>query len=159
VAGHHFRAGVIAVVRRADGDVMAFERADKPGHWQLPQGGLERGESPVEALWRELEEETGLGPADVELIGEPSEWLIAEWPIEVVGDGARLGQVHRWFELLVRDEAVEPRPDGREFRAWKWVAPAWLVDNVVEFKRPAYRQVLGGEPRASSSERSIRRGG
>jgi len=158
VAGHHFRAGVIAVVRRADGHVMAFERADKPGQWQLPQGGLERGEQPEEALWRELEEETGLGPADVELVGEPSDWIVAPWPLDVVRDGARLGQVHRWFELLVRDESIEPRPDGREFRAWKWVEPAWLVANVVEFKRPGYRQVLGGEPSESSSERTIRRG-
>jgi putative (di)nucleoside polyphosphate hydrolase len=144
VAGHHFRAGIIAVVRRADGQVMAFERADKPGQWQLPQGGLERGEQPVEALWRELGEETGLSPDDVELVGEPSEWLVAEWPADVVGTGGRLGQIHRWFELRPRADDVEPRPDGREFRAWRWVDPAWLVDNVVAFKRPAYRQVLGG---------------
>jgi putative (di)nucleoside polyphosphate hydrolase len=144
VAGHHFRAGIIAVVRRADGQVMAFERADNPGQWQLPQGGLERGEQPVEALWRELGEETGLGPDDVELVGEPSEWLVAEWPADVVGTGGRLGQIHRWFELRPRADDVAPRPDGREFRAWRWVEPAWLVDNVVAFKRPAYRQVLGG---------------
>src|SRR5687767_13981343 len=58
MAGHHFRAGVVAVVRRADGRVLAFERADLPGQWQLPQGGLDRGESPEQAAWRELEEET-----------------------------------------------------------------------------------------------------
>ena len=144
MAGHHFRAGIIAVVRRADGHVMAFERADKPGQWQLPQGGLERGEQSVEALWRELGEETGLGPDDVELVGEPSEWIVAEWPADVVGTGGRLGQIHRWFELRPHDESVEPSPDGREFRAWRWVEPAWLVENVVAFKRPAYRQVLGG---------------
>ncbi len=159
MAGHHFRAGVIALVRRADGQVMAFERVDKPGEWQLPQGGLERGEQPVDALWRELGEETGLGPADVELVGEPSEWLVAEWPADVVGTGGRLGQIHRWFELRPRDDDIVPHPDGREFRAWKWVDPAWLVANVVEFKRPAYRRVLGPEPGESSSERAIRRGG
>jgi putative (di)nucleoside polyphosphate hydrolase len=144
VAGHHFRAGVVAVVRRADGQVMAFERADQPGHWQLPQGGLDRGERPIDALWRELGEETGLGPADVELVGEPSEWLVAEWPSDVVGDGGRLGQIHRWFELRVRTDAVQPRPDGHEFRDWKWVSPSWLVDHVVPFRQPAYRRVRGG---------------
>ncbi len=123
---------------------MAFERADQPGHWQLPQGGLNRGERPVAALWRELGEETGLGKADVEMVGEPSEWLVAEWPADVVGDGGRLGQIHRWFELRARDDAVEPRPDGREFRDWKWVSPAWLVEHVVPFRQPAYRRVLGG---------------
>jgi putative (di)nucleoside polyphosphate hydrolase len=144
VPGHHFRAGVVAVVRRADGQVMAFERTAPQGQWQLPQGGLDRGERPVDALWRELGEETGLGPDDVELVGEPSDWIVAEWPQDVVGDGGRLGQVHRWFELRVRDEDVTPQPDGREFRAWRWVEPGWLVEHVVEFKRPAYRQVLGG---------------
>jgi putative (di)nucleoside polyphosphate hydrolase len=144
VPGHHFRAGIVAVVRRSDGDVMAFERADQKGQWQLPQGGLERGESPVEAAWRELGEETGLGPDEVELVGEPSEWIVAEWPTEVVREGARLGQIHRWFEFRIRRDDVEPKPDGREFRAWKWVSPQWLVDNVVAFRQPGYARVLGG---------------
>ena len=60
VAGHNFRAGIVAVVRRGDGRIMAFERVDSPGQWQLPQGGLERGETPEQAAWRELGEETGL---------------------------------------------------------------------------------------------------
>jgi putative (di)nucleoside polyphosphate hydrolase len=157
MAGHHFRAGIIAVVRRTDGQVLAFERADQPGQWQLPQGGLERGEAPLEAAWRELGEETGLGPDDVELAGEPSEWLVAEWPLDVVGQGARLGQIHRWFEFRARDDGLEPHPDGREFRAWRWVTAEWLVANVVAFKQPAYRRVLG-EPSASSSERTTRFG-
>jgi putative (di)nucleoside polyphosphate hydrolase len=135
----------VAVVRRGDGDVLAFERSDAPDQWQLPQGGLARGESPVEAAWRELEEETGLGPADVELVGEPSEWIVVEWPTDVVRDGARLGQIHRWFEFRVRHDDVEPHPDGSEFRAWKWVTPEWLVDHVVAFKQPGYTRVLGGQ--------------
>ena len=56
----HFRAGVVIAVRRDDGQLLAFERADVPGQWQLPQGGLETAERPVEAAWRELGEETGL---------------------------------------------------------------------------------------------------
>ena len=59
MAKPHFRAGVVAVVRRSDGQVMAFERADAPGAWQLPQGGIESGETPEQAAWRELREETG----------------------------------------------------------------------------------------------------
>ncbi len=140
--GHHFRAGVIAVVRGTNGDILAFERADVPGQWQLPQGGLVRGERPVDAVWRELEEETGLGPDDVELVAEHADWLVAEWPRDVVGDRARLGQIHRWFEFRVRRDDIEPHPDGREFRAWRWVSPGWLVEHVVPFKRPAYAKVL-----------------
>ena len=130
------------VVRRADGMVLAFERADQRGEWQLPQGGLSRGETPVEAMWRELGEETGLGPEHVELVGEPSAWTVVEWPREVVGSGGRLGQVQQWFELQVRDGDVRPTPDGREFRAWRWVEPAWLVANIVPFKQASYRRAL-----------------
>lgn len=144
VPGHHFRAGVVAVVRRSDGRVLAFERGDRPGQWQLPQGGLELGETPEQAAWRELEEETSLTADDVEFVGDHPRWVAMPWPPEVVGEGARLGQVHRWFEFRVRDDAVEPRPDGREFRAWKWVEPAWLLEHVVDFRRASYAEVLGG---------------
>jgi putative (di)nucleoside polyphosphate hydrolase len=142
-----FRAGVVAVVTDANGRVMAFERSDVPGAWQLPQGGIDVGEATRDAAWRELMEETGLGPDDVELIGEHPEWTIYEWPPELV-DGARrhsrnrLGQAQRWFVFRVRHDLVEPTPDGVEFRAWQWVDPQWLIDQVVEFRRPAYERVL-----------------
>jgi putative (di)nucleoside polyphosphate hydrolase len=145
MAGHHFRAGIVAVVRRADGRVLAFERTDAPDQWQLPQGGLDRGESPREAAWRELGEETGLGRDEVELVAEHGEWIVMSWPSDVVGTGGRLGQAHQWFEFRILDEATEPRPDGREFGAWRWVTPAWLVEHVVTFKRAAYAQVLGAD--------------
>jgi putative (di)nucleoside polyphosphate hydrolase len=140
--GHHFRAGVVAVVRRADGQVLAFERADERGQWQLPQGGLHRGESAEDAAWRELEEETGLGHDHVELVAAGDEWVVTSWPAHVVGTGGRLGQAQRWFEFRVLDDDVTPRPDGREFCAWRWVAADWLVDHVVAFKRPAYARAL-----------------
>jgi putative (di)nucleoside polyphosphate hydrolase len=143
VGSRHFRAGVVIVVRRTGGDVLAFERVDFPGQWQLPQGGLESGELPEAAAWRELSEETGLGPEHVALVGEHPEWTIYEWPRDVVGTGARLGQVHRWFFFEPLDGDVRPKPDGREFGAWRWVQPDWLISQVVPFRRPGYSQVLG----------------
>ena len=151
--GHNFRAGVVAVVRRADGHVLAFERVDVPGQWQLPQGGLDRGESPQEAVWRELGEETGLGLDDVELVGEHDDWIVAPWPAEVVGTGGRLGQAQRWFEFRVLDDDVVPEPDGREFQDWRWVEPAWLVEHVVDFKRPSYARMLGAPADPSDAAR------
>ncbi len=142
VASRHFRAGVVIAVGREDGRILAFERADVPGQWQLPQGGLERGEGPVDAAWRELSEETGLGPDDVELVGEHPEWVLYEWPDEVVDGGNRLGQVHRWFRFRMLDETTEPTPDGREFRAWQWVEPEWLIEQIVPFRRSSYTRVL-----------------
>ena len=101
------------------------------------------GERPLEAAWRELGEETGLGEADVELVGEHPEWIVSEWPDRIAGQGARLGQVHRWFFFRMRDEAIEPKPDGREFSAWQWADPGWLTDQVVAFRQPGYAKVLG----------------
>lgn len=143
MSSRHFRAGVVVVVRRANGDVMAFERTDHPGQWQLPQGGLERGEQPEAAAWRELREETALGPEHVALVGEHADWTLYEWPPEVVAGGARLGQVHRWFFFEPIAEDVTPTPDGREFRDWRWVTPDWLVRHVAPFRRSSYQRVLG----------------
>lgn len=144
MAGQHFRAGVVVVVRHPDRRrVLAFERADAAGSWQLPQGGIEPGEEPVEAAWRELHEETGLGEAEVIARAEYPEWVAYEWPADLrTGDGRRRGQVQRWFLFDALDGAVEPRPDGSEFVAWQWVEPTWLIDHVIEWRRPAYRRVL-----------------
>jgi len=138
-----FRAGVVAVVRRTDGLVLAFERSDPRGQWQLPQGGIEDGETPLEAVWRELFEETRLGPGQVHLSGEHPEWVAYEWPRSAWRDRRR-GSVHRWFFFDVIDDGLVPVPDGREFVAWRWSSVEDLVDGVVEFKRHSYRSVLGG---------------
>lgn len=144
-----FRAGVIIVVRRSDGQVLAFERADSPGSWQLPQGGIDEGESARHAAWRELDEETGLGPAQVRLVEEHPHWTVYEWPADIVANKPvnktidRLGQAHKWFFFEPLDGDLRPEPDGVEFVAWRWIEPAALIAEVVGFRRPGYEQVLG----------------
>jgi len=144
MASMHFRAGVVAVVTDSSGRVMAFERGDVPGQWQLPQGGIEPGEEPLAAAWRELGEETGLGPDDVALVDEYPDWTVYEWPDGVRQSGKRMGQAQRWFTFRLIDDATEPTPDGEEFVDWKWVRPDWLTEQIVEFRRAAYERVLGG---------------
>lgn len=126
---------------------MAFERADLPGNWQLPQGGLEWGEEPVDAAWRELAEETGLSPADVMVRAEHPDWIAYEWPEGVIRergrDGHRRGQVQKWFVFDAVNADIVPSPNGSEFVAWQWVDPEWLVAHVVEWRRSAYDRVLG----------------
>lgn len=131
------------MVRRGDGKVLAFERTDVSGEWQLPQGGLENGEDHRAAAWRELAEETGLTDSEVRLVDEYDGFTVYMWPPEMRRNG-RLGQVHRWFFFELHDERVVPTPDGREFRDWAWIEPAELIDRVVAFRRSPYRQVLGG---------------
>jgi putative (di)nucleoside polyphosphate hydrolase len=147
MSGLYFRAGVVIVVRHPDLEhVMAFERVDARGSWQLPQGGMNEGEQPVEAAWRELEEETGLGDQHVDVLAEYPEWVAYEWPEELRKSKAnrrdRLGQVQRWFLFNALSPDIVPTPDGSEFVDWKWVTPGWLIDHVPEFRHEAYARVL-----------------
>jgi putative (di)nucleoside polyphosphate hydrolase len=142
MAKPHFRAGVVIVVRRSDGQVLAFERADLTGEWQLPQGGIESGETPEQAAWRELREETGLAKQHVRLVDQHTDWTVYEWPADM-RSSERIGQVHRWFFFDAIDDAIVPQPDGREFSAWQWMASHDLIERVVDFRKRPYRQVLG----------------
>ncbi len=113
----------------------------------MPQGGLEQGEEPINAAWRELMEETGLGEADVIARVEFPEWVAYEWPDDVIRehghDGRRRGQVQKWFLFDALRADIAPSPDGSEFVAWRWVDPTWLIANIVEWRRAAYERVLG----------------
>ena len=147
MAGQHFRAGVVIVVRHPDRRrIMAFERSDEAGSWQLPQGGLQAREEPIEGAWRELMEEAALGEDHVVARAEYPEWVAYEWPVEVMRvhgrEGRRRGQVQRWFLFDALSADIEPRPDGSEFVAWQWVEPEWLIDHVPDWRQGAYRRVL-----------------
>lgn len=130
------------MVTNSRDEVLAFERSDVPGAWQLPQGGIDVGESPDDAAWRELGEETGLGPDEVELVAVHPTWMAYEFPEHVRSEGKRLGQVQRWYFFRARSDDVVPTPDDIEFVAWRWVERAWLVDHVVGFRSEVYRAVL-----------------
>lgn len=139
----HLRLGVITAVRRSDGKLLAFERSDLSGEWQLPQGGVEAGESLEDAAWRELEEETGLDRDQVALVREHDDWTAYLWP-ESMWRGERRGQTHRWFFFEPIVEELTPNPDGSEFSDWEWMNPGKLIERVVDFRKQPYRQVLGG---------------
>ena len=137
-----FRAGVGAVVRHGTGLVLAFERASRPGSWQLPQGGVDIGEDVEAAMWRELWEETGLRSDAVTLIGPIPVWMGYELPEQYRSSETRRGQVHRWFVLQC--ESLTPpidldASDAPEFTAWQWMTIDALIAAAIEFRRPVYR--------------------
>jgi putative (di)nucleoside polyphosphate hydrolase len=137
-----FRAGVGAVIINNSGKVLAFERRDFPGSWQLPQGGLDRNEPPREAVNREIQEETGLESNDLQLISECSRLLAYELPPEARSKKIGRGQVHYWFlfRFTGQDEAIT-LGDKKEFSAWKWLSMDNLVKKVILFKQPVYREL------------------
>ncbi len=140
----HFRANVgVAVVGR-DGRVLTFERSDRPGNWQLPQGGLDVGEEPLDGGLRELWEETGITADQVEVIGEFPEWLAYEWPA-VVRDGrhdGRRGQVQRWFAVRPRGDLRIDLSASEEFQDHRWTDLDGLVAGAHEMRAAVYRRLV-----------------
>jgi putative (di)nucleoside polyphosphate hydrolase len=139
-------AGVMLINR--DGQVLVGQRLDSTLEaWQMPQGGIDKGEAPFDAAVRELWEETGIPTELVELIAEAPEELSYDLPEELIGKlwkGKWRGQRQRWFlfRFLGQDSDVDIATAEPEFRAWRWADPADLPELIVPFKRELYRQVL-----------------
>jgi putative (di)nucleoside polyphosphate hydrolase len=115
-----FRANVGIVVLATDDDtVLSLKRYGYEDAWQMPQGGLERGETPEDAARRELEEETGLTWDQVDLLGQYPDWLAYELDAEDRRPDIGRGQVQKWFYVRLRDRAaavVTDRVDERKER-------------------------------------------
>ena len=159
----YFRAGVGALVRDADGAILVLRRKGVKRHgWQLPQGGIDGDERPVETLWRELREETGLPRRSVRVEREVPEWLAYELPRPYWNEKVGRGQVQRWFLCRLRGPRSLVKPDGVEFEEADWVTPAELVRRAVPFRRAVYARLVeelsaASAPRPSAAGSSGRR--
>jgi putative (di)nucleoside polyphosphate hydrolase len=142
--GQTFRANVGMVVANRQGEVLALERAGRRGQWQMPQGGLDEGEEPVDAAWRELAEETGLTSDDVELEGEHPRWLAYELPPVARRPKLGRGQVQKWFLFrLRRDDVVVDlhASEHPEFDDQRWMPLSELAECTWEPRRWIYREL------------------
>jgi len=142
-----FRANVGIMLANARGEVLWARRVGQDA-WQFPQGGIQQGESPQQALFRELEEEIGLTAKDVEIIASTRGWLRYRLPQRLLRRDSKplcIGQKQKWFLLKMLSDDSEVRFDKDhkpEFDHWRWVSYWYPLGQVVPFKREVYRRAL-----------------
>ncbi len=141
-----FRLNVGMIILNTQNQVFWAKRVFQDA-WQFPQGGIKRGESAQEALFRELHEEVGLSPADVEILGQTKDWLRYRLPRRFIREGhpVCIGQKQRWFLLrMVGPDTHFSFASGvkPEFDDWKWVNYWYPLNQIVSFKREVYRRAL-----------------
>ena len=143
-----YRSCVVAVIVGPKNKVLRCQRIDHDG-WQFPQGGIDQGESPLEAVLRETKEEVGLEEQDIEIIFETKDWFKYDVPRDKRPKYFRRnvykGQKQKWFlaRLLSDDTKINlhaSRPI--EFDDWVWVSFWAPLDQVIEFKRDVYKKAL-----------------
>lgn len=153
-----YRPNVGIILANLRNEVFWGKRVNQHS-WQFPQGGIQRGETPEQAMFRELEEEIGLRPDHVRILGRTRQWLRYDVPKQWIRRdwrGTYRGQKQIWFllRLLGRDCDVKLRASGRpEFDAWRWHAYWVPVESVIDFKRDVYTQALEELRRYLNSDR------
>ena len=127
--------------------VSATDKKEPGGWWQMPQGGIDEGETPAVAALRELQEETGIRRARI--VGESSDWHHYDLPNHLMGKlwgGKHRGQKQKWFAIRFDgpDSEINIAPDDhdQEFEAWRWAALDEVLDLIVPFKRQVYASVI-----------------
>lgn len=156
-----YRANVGLAIFSRQGHVWIGRRAglrkDEVRYaWQMPQGGIDRGETPSEAAFRELSEETGLEPGHVEMLDEIEPWLFYDFPPELKArlTGPYLGQRQKWFAFRFLGSDTDVRLDRHtvEFEAWKWTHLRDAPARVIPFKAAVYAMVAGRFARWASAD-------
>jgi len=140
------RIGVGAIVLNDENKVFVGKRKDNPiDKWQMPQGGVNKNENFLNAMKRELKEETSIN--SIEIIKEFDEWLEYELPKDLLGiiwKGKFRGQKQKWFitRFIGNDNEINIDTKYPEFIEWKWIEINKLPDVIVDFKRNVYKKIL-----------------
>jgi putative (di)nucleoside polyphosphate hydrolase len=144
-----YRPNVGLALFQRDGLVFLGKRygTEGPYQWQMPQGGMDRGETPLEAAYREMEEEIGVRTEHVDLLEETADWFYYDFPIDVRKKmkqrGRYKGQRQKWFAFRFKGRDADIKLDAHtpEFSDWRWAALDTAPGLVIPFKRATYEEV------------------
>ncbi|WP_209425797.1 RNA pyrophosphohydrolase [Pararhodobacter sp. SW119] len=148
IAALPYRPCVGIMLINAQGEIFAGQRIDASAPaWQMPQGGIDPDEDPRQAALRELQEETGVEPALVEVLDQTPDWLRYDIPADLVPriwGGHYRGQKQRWYlmRFLGRDDQIDLDGKHAEFSTWRWIDADTMLAAIVPFKRQIYAQVI-----------------
>jgi putative (di)nucleoside polyphosphate hydrolase len=143
-----YRPCVGMMICNLEGRIFAGQRLDSNlDAWQMPQGGVEKGEEPREAALRELEEETGIPEDAVNILAETADWIPYDLPHHLVPklwNGKYRGQKQRWFLMRFTgdDSLINIQTKHPEFTRWCWLPADELLSRIVPFKRDTYERVI-----------------
>ncbi len=143
-----FRPNVGIIICNRQGQVLWAKRIGQDA-WQFPQGGIHSGEKLQRAMYRELREEVGLEPQDVDVLASTRNWLHYQLPKNFIRHNSNpvcIGQKQKWFLLALKgDESritLSNDNNTPEFDDWQWVSFWYPLDQVIDFKREVYRRAL-----------------
>ena len=143
-----YRKNVGMVLINAEGHIFAGKRLDNnTDAWQMPQGGIDEGETPEKAAFRELSEETGIHHSKARLLGKTKDWLSYDIPVDLIPKlwgGRYRGQKQKWFafEFLGKDSDINIVTEEPEFSEWAWKSRDNLLSSIVPFKLDVYQTVF-----------------
>ena len=139
------RLGVGIILLNKDNEVFVGKRKDNPiDKWQMPQGGIDNNEKPLDAMRRELEEETSV--TNIKILKEVNSWLEYELPPHLLGKiwkGKYRGQTQKWFivRFIGNDKEINLKTKKPEFIEWRWISHKLLTEVIVDFKKNVYKKL------------------
>ena len=142
-----YRLGVGLVIINDQLEIFTGRRLDNTKAWQMPQGGIDNNEIPLEAAYREMYEETGIRKSKVTLLNQTKTWYRYDLPQEIQNKfwgGKFRGQSQKWFlfKFIGTEFDINIETKDQEFSDWKWSKKTEMLDSIVPFKRSLYQSVL-----------------
>lgn len=143
-----YRSGVGIMIINKNKEIFVGKRIDNHSDaWQMPQGGLDAGESEDVAMFRELKEETGIMDNAVKVVGKSKKYHYYNLPYKLqkkFWGGKYLGQKQKWYlvEFIGEENEINVKTEDPEFSEWKWISKENLLNEIVPFKRDLYEDII-----------------